>query len=123
MRISTPSGGIHTGRCFLRELTWQDLQGTPVCEVGYLFKRRFWHSGYATEAAVACKKYAFARLGQERVYSLIRAGNAPSVAVARRGGMRLCGTVLRHYRGVDMTHLVYGAKRPAPDENLPTKTV
>lgn len=88
-------------------LTRQELRGTSVCEVGYLFKRRFWHHDYATEAAVACRDYAFAALGESLVYSFIRVGNHPSIAVARRNGMRLCGTLSRHWRGEDIPHLVY----------------
>ena len=26
-------------------LTWQDCEGQPVLEVGYLLKKRFWHQG------------------------------------------------------------------------------
>ena len=36
-------------------LTWQDCEGQPVLEVGYLLKKRFWHQGYASEAARACR--------------------------------------------------------------------
>lgn len=32
-------------------ITWQDCEGQPVLEVGYLLKKRFWHQGYASEAA------------------------------------------------------------------------
>ena len=44
-------------------LTWQDCEGQPVLEVGYLLKKRFWHQGYASEAARACRDYAFRVLG------------------------------------------------------------
>ena len=56
---------------------WKDEE---VLEIGYLFRRSYWHKGYAVEAATACKQYAFETL------------NA------------------KHYRGVDMPHYRYVAK-------------
>lgn len=40
--------GEFIGQC---GLTMQDIPGARVVEVGYLFRREFWHCGYATEAA------------------------------------------------------------------------
>ncbi|MGN1021021.1 MAG: GNAT family N-acetyltransferase, partial [Aristaeellaceae bacterium] len=53
-------------------LTWQDAGGQRVLEVGYLLQRAYWHQGYATEAAVACRDYAFNVLHAPEVYSIIR---------------------------------------------------
>ena len=47
------------GQCGLTVQPWKD---TEVLEIGYLFERRHWHKGYATEAARACKEYAFSVL-------------------------------------------------------------
>ena len=69
-------------------LTWQDCEGEPVLEVGYLLKKRFWHQGYAREAARACRDYAFRVLGAEKVSSCIKTDNFPSIRVAQRNGMR-----------------------------------
>lgn len=49
-------------------LTYQEYAGRRVVEIGYLFRKEFWHQGYATEAAVACKTYAFDGLGCDEVY-------------------------------------------------------
>lgn len=40
------------GQCGLTMQPWKD---TEVLEIGYLFKHTYWHKGYATEAAKACK--------------------------------------------------------------------
>ena len=40
-------------------LTYQEFNGQQVPEIGYLLRAEYWHKGYATEAAIACKEYAF----------------------------------------------------------------
>lgn len=92
------------GQCGLTKQLWW---GENVVEIGYLFRKDFWHKGYATEAAVACKDYAFNRLGEKRVYSIIRDLNLPSRRVALRNGMKVCGVQVKHYYGIDMPHLIY----------------
>ena len=94
-------------------LTWQDFDGRRVTEVGYLFERAHWHNGYATEAAIACKEYAFSVLGMQKVYSIIRDNNFASQRVAQRNGMHVCGKIVKHYYGMDMPHLVYCVERDA----------
>ena len=96
--------GALIGQC---GLTRQQVEEKKVVEVGYLFEKEFWHRGYATEAAVACKEYAFGTLGFGEVYSIIRDNNLPSRRVAERNGMRVCGEIVKHYYGMDMPHLVY----------------
>ena len=88
-------------------LTLQPYNGERVLEVGYLLEKEYWHRGYAIEAADACKRYAFDRLGAEIVYSIIRDNNFPSQKVALRNGMHPCGTLIKQYYGLQMPHLVY----------------
>lgn len=88
-------------------ITYQEFDGKRVPEIGYLFKKEFWHKGFAIEAAVACREYAFHTLGFEEVYSIIRDTNIASQKVARRNGMQKVATFIKHYRGVDMPHFVY----------------
>lgn len=92
-------------------ITWQNVEGKRVPEVGYLFQRAYWGNGYATEAAVACKNYAFDILGFQEVYSIIRDINIPSINVAIRNGMLARKRSIRHYRGVDMPHYVFSARK------------
>lgn len=101
--------GEMIGQC---GITMQDCDGRQVMEVGYLFRKEFWHHGYAAEAAGACKEYAFEELDAREVYSIIRVNNAPSRAVAERNGMTVRGSFVKHYYGMDMEHLIYAAERP-----------
>ena len=94
-------------------LTLQDCGGKEVLEIGYLFQKAVWHQGYATEAAIACKQYAFEQLGADEVYSIIRENNLPSQKVAIKNGMTIKGKIVKHYYGMEMPHLVYSVKAHA----------
>ena len=87
---------------------WCDVE---VLEIGYLFKRRHWHKGYATEAASGCKRYAFEVLKELEVFSIIRDTNDASQRVAERDGMKKRGQFLKSYYGMDMLHYVFSVKR------------
>ena len=100
--------GALIGQC---GLTIQPWKGREVLEIGYLFNRAYWGRGYATEAARACKRYAFARLGAAEVCSIIREGNTASQRVALRNGMTRADRWTKRYRGVDMPHDRYVARR------------
>lgn len=80
-------------------------------EIGYLLNKRFWKYGYATEAAQACKEYAFNALKYDKVVSIIRENNFPSQRVAERIGMEREGRLLKHYHDMDMPHFVYAVYR------------
>lgn len=92
------------GQCGLTMQLWKD---NDVLEIGYLFQRKYWHNGFATEAAKACKKYAFEVLNANEVCSIIRDTNTASQNVAIRNGMTVKDKWVKHYRGVDMPHYRY----------------
>lgn len=92
-------------------LTMQPWKGTEVLEIGYLFNRAYWHRGYATEAARACKEYAFESLGADEVCSIIRDTNLASQNVAVRNGMIKTDSAIKHYKGIDMPHDRYVIRR------------
>lgn len=97
-------------------LTYQKCEGAQVLEVGYLLKRKFWHQGYAREAAAGCRDYAFQVLGAHRVHSVIKTDNAASIRVAESLGMhREKEFVARYYNG-DMPHYLYMVSK---EESLP----
>ena len=92
-------------------LTMQDIGGRRVPEIGYLLRRDCWHKGYATEAARACREYAFEMLGLSEVWSIIRDNNLASQSVALRNGMSRVGQIVKHYYGMDMPHYLFRAVR------------
>ena len=85
----------------------QQVEGERLYEIGYHLRRDFWGQGLATEAAVACRDWAFAHLKITRVISLIRPENLPSRRVAERVGMTLWKEV--NWRG--LAHCVYSIER------------
>lgn len=100
--------GAFIGQC---GLTYQQIRGRTVAEIGYLLKKQYWHKGYATEAAIAVRDYAFNTLGLNEVYSIIRENNFASQQVALRCGMQKVDTIVKHYYNMDMIHYCYRIKR------------
>jgi len=100
--------GVLIGTCGLQ---WCDTDRDSVLEIGYMFNRAYWGNGYAAEAAIACKRYAFNVLNVDEVFSLIRDSNLSSMNVAIRNGMLVRRQFTKHYKGVDMPHYVFSAKR------------
>ena len=92
-------------------LTMQPYRGAGVLEIGYLLKERFWHWGYATEAASRCKQYAFEDLDRDRVYSIIKADNLASIKVAEGIGMRREDAFFTQYYSGDRLHFLYAVRR------------
>lgn len=88
-------------------ITMQEYKATQVPEIGYLLAHDYWHKGYAIEAAMACREYGFNTLNFNALYSIIRDTNIASQNVALRNGMTIIDTITKHYRGVDMPHIVF----------------
>lgn len=92
-------------------LTRQQIPNQEVIEIGYLFNKQYWHQGYAIEAAISCKEYAFSILHEKAVYSIIRDSNKASKKVALRNGMVKVSDMMKHYYDIDMLHEIYKVER------------
>jgi RimJ/RimL family protein N-acetyltransferase len=82
-------------------------EGWPGLEVGWMLGRAHWGRGFATEAGAAAITFAFDELALEKVISLIRPANSPSIRVAERLGERYERTEQLYGREV----LVYSLER------------
>ena len=91
-------------------ITMQEYRMTRVPEIGYLLAHDYWHKGYATEAAIACREYGLDTLKFDALYSIVRDTNLASRKVALRNGMHPVDTIVRHYRGGEMPHIVFCTK-------------
>ena len=67
----------------------QKIQGEEELELGYRLLKKYWGKGFATEAAVAVKNYAFNQLGLTRLISVIEISNTASLRVAEKNGFRV----------------------------------
>lgn len=70
-------------------LIYQNINGSIEVEIGYHLDKRHWGKGYASEAAIGCKQYAFDVLKLGKVVSIIHPDNTASIRVAKRVGMEL----------------------------------
>jgi RimJ/RimL family protein N-acetyltransferase len=88
-------------------VTVQSVDDIDELEVGYHLRRHHWGQGYASEAAQACRDWAFQNRSADYVISLIRPENLPSRRVAERNGM----TVWKEIIWRDLPHSVYRIDR------------
>jgi ribosomal-protein-alanine N-acetyltransferase len=69
------------------------FRGAGEVELGYLFAREYWGKGFATEAARACLKYGFEKIGFEKVIAVTDAGHERSQRILEKIGFRKCGFI------------------------------
>lgn len=63
-------------------------ESLPDADIGYAFLPEFWGRGYALEATLAVKQYAFQRLKRKRLLAIVNPGNASSIKVLDKLGLR-----------------------------------
>jgi RimJ/RimL family protein N-acetyltransferase len=95
-------------------LTLQKIDGAEELEIGYHLLPAYWRQGFATEAAVACRDYAFDSLGRDRVVAWMRVGNVASRRVAERVGMHLEKEAKDRHGEIQVVY----SMRPADRERL-----
>ncbi|HEY5825692.1 MAG TPA: GNAT family N-acetyltransferase, partial [Cyclobacteriaceae bacterium] len=79
------SSGKLIGHC---GLLVQQVDGITELEIGYSLLLNGRNKGYATEAAMKCKEYAFANNLTSSLISIISLTNQPSMNVAVKNGMK-----------------------------------
>jgi ribosomal-protein-alanine N-acetyltransferase len=79
--VERKADGLLLGDC---GIVAQQIEGQELLEIGYHIRRDQWGQGYATEAARACRDYAFAQLGAQQICSIVDPLNLASRAVAGR---------------------------------------
>lgn len=82
-----------------------DVNGQQEVEIGYRLARSAWGQGYATEAAIAVRDYAFTALRIARLISIIDPSNSASIRVAEKIGMQCKQDVM--FQGYTHPDLVY----------------
>lgn len=79
------SSGQLVGHC---GLLVQQVDGITELEIGYSLLSNGRNKGYATEAAIKCKEYAFANNFSSSLISIISLTNRSSMNVAMKNSMR-----------------------------------
>ena len=74
----------------------EQMEDQGAAELGYDLRSEFWNRGYATEAAIAVRDYAFDVLHLPQLISLIQVGNLASKRVAEKVGMTLVEEFTRY---------------------------
>lgn len=94
----------------------QEIEGKHLPEIGYHIKKAFCNQGYAIEAAIACRNYAFDVLGYDKIFTYTSVENKPSIRVAEKNGM----TKIKYFKkivvGVEVEEVLYGFDRHTANE-------
>lgn len=95
----------------------ENIEGEEVWGIGYILMGPYCGMGYATEGAKAMADYAFHTLHVPRLVCDIRPMNTASIAVAKRIGMVETGSFVKHYKGMEMPHLIFELQNNIYDNN------
>ncbi len=104
--VERKADGVPLGQAGMLRCT---IDGAPDIEIGWWLAPFAWGQGYATEAAIALRDFAFDELCLDHVSIVLHGENARSVAVARRIGGEYAGEAV--YRDRSVTR--YVVRKPA----------
>ena len=110
--LARKTDGVRVGQAGMLRCA---IDGVPDVEIGWWLAPFAWGAGYATEAALALRDFAFGELYLDHLSIVLQAENARSVAVARRIGGVYAGDAL--YRDRSVTRYVVhnpATKLPQP---------
>jgi len=93
------SDGLYAGGCGLHRPDWSVMR----FEIGYWVRSSLEGQGYVSEAVAGVTAFAFNHLGAERVELRCDSLNERSIAVARRAGYTLEGTLRNNYANTNGT--------------------
>jgi RimJ/RimL family protein N-acetyltransferase len=80
--------GQFVGRAGLTHANSENSAFPGETEIGFSLARPWWGCGLGTEAASACRDYAFDKLGASTVYAITDPRHEASIKVMRRIGMQ-----------------------------------
>lgn len=103
LAVVLKDSGLFIGDC---GITMQQIADEKLPEIGYHIHRAFTGHGYATEAAMACRDYAFEVLKLPAVYSYMKYTNIASARVAEKNGMRLTAELPDAKNGVTKVYCI-----------------
>lgn len=83
--VTRKEDGKFLGDC---GITMQLIDGSRVPEIGFHINKVYTRKGYASEAACACRDYAFNTLNLPVVYCYQKYTNVPSQKTAEKMGMK-----------------------------------
>ena len=95
--LARKSDGVRVGQAGMLRCAIDDV---PEIEIGWWLAPFAWGRGYATEAALALRDFAFGELQLDHLSIVLQAENARSVAVARRIGGIFAGEAVYRERSV-----------------------
>ena len=86
-----------------------------IAALGYVINRKYWGNGYASESAAALIKFAFEKLGIEKVVATCDALNVGSEKVMQNVGMKQESKLAKHkfIKGKYRDELLYGIDKTA----------
>ena len=88
-------------------ISYQEIDGEQMLEIGYRFAKQYWGKGYATEAGLAVKEYARDVLKLPQFLAIIEPANTQSIRVAQKIGMSLWKPSMFHGKVVHLYRIVF----------------